>query len=196
LGPLRAMLNALPSDSNLDPLLAFILLLERMPTELLAVVGRHRGGDFSGQMLFVPDAYAAWAYRMRGDESAARTAFTSALVALGAISDAGHRGWLVHAERGLALAALGRRAEALPEVQWLEHTEVFRNDAFEGASVANSCALILAQLGEVDAALDRIERLLSVPSELSVHSLRLDPRWDPIRDHPRFKALLAKYAKG
>jgi len=26
-----------------------------------------------------------------------------------------------------------------------------------------------------------------------VHKLRLDPRWDPIREHPRFKALLAKY---
>jgi hypothetical protein len=38
-----------------------------------------------------------------------------------------------------------------------------------------------------------IERLLEKPSFLSVHTLRLDPRWDPIRDHPRFKALLAKH---
>ena len=28
---------------------------------------------------------------------------------------------------------------------------------------------------------------------LSVHTLRLDPRWDPIREHPRFQTLLAKY---
>ena len=35
--------------------------------------------------------------------------------------------------------------------------------------------------------------VLSVPSDLSVHILRLDPLWDPIRDHPRFQALLAKY---
>jgi len=27
-----------------------------------------------------------------------------------------------------------------------------------------------------------------------VHTLRLDPRWDPNREHPRFKALLVKYA--
>ena len=50
------------------------------------------------------------------------------------------------------------------------------------------------QAGDVDAALDEIERLLARPSWLSVHTLRLDPRWDPIRDHPRFQALLARYA--
>ena len=53
----------------------------------------------------------------------------------------------------------------------------------------------LAQAGEVDAALDEIEELLAGPGFLSVHTLRLDPRWDPIREHPRFQALLAKYEK-
>jgi hypothetical protein len=57
-------------------------------------------------------------------------------------------------------------------------------------------ALILAQAGEDDAALDEIERLLAGPSLLSVHTLQLDPLWDPIRDHPRFKTLLAKYGSG
>ncbi len=47
--------------------------------------------------------------------------------------------------------------------------------------------------GEVDAALDEIEQLLAGPGYVSVHTLRLDPRWDPIREHPRFQALLAKY---
>ena len=37
-------------------------------------------------------------------------------------------------------------------------------------------------------------RLLSRPSWLSVNTLRIDPRWDPIRTQPRFKALLARYA--
>ncbi len=44
-----------------------------------------------------------------------------------------------------------------------------------------------------DASLDEIEGLLARPSNLSVHKLRLDPRWDQIREHPRFQALLAKY---
>ena len=55
-------------------------------------------------------------------------------------------------------------------------------------------ALILTQVGDAGTALDEIERLLSGPSLTSVHTLPLDPRWDPIRDQPRFKALLVKYA--
>jgi hypothetical protein len=42
-------------------------------------------------------------------------------------------------------------------------------------------------------ALDEIERLLAEPSELTVHTLQLDPRWDPIRENPRFKSLLVMY---
>ncbi len=52
-------------------------------------------------------------------------------------------------------------------------------------------ARILAQVGEVDAALDEVERLVNGPAWLSTHTLRLDPLWDPIRKHPRFIALLA-----
>jgi len=28
-----------------------------------------------------------------------------------------------------------------------------------------------------------------------MHALRLDPRWDSIREHPRFRALLSKYTE-
>ena len=69
----------------------------------------------------------------------------------------------------------------------------FREDVLASPLVAEERARILAQAGEVDAALDEIEQLLVGPGFLSVHRLRLDPRWDPIREHPRFQALLAKY---
>jgi len=62
-----------------------------------------------------------------------------------------------------------------------------------GTMAAEARAQTLAQAGHADGALDEIERLLAGPSWLSVHSLRLDPRWDPIRNHPRFQALLKKY---
>ena len=56
-------------------------------------------------------------------------------------------------------------------------------------------AQILAQAGEADAAVDGLELMLSDPAPaITVHTLRLDPVWDPIREHPRFEALLAKYA--
>ena len=37
------------------------------------------------------------------------------------------------------------------------------------------------------------DELLSIPCDLSVGLLRLDPVWDPLRNNPRFQALLEKY---
>jgi hypothetical protein len=47
-------------------------------------------------------------------------------------------------------------------------------------------------VGEADAALDQIEYLLSIPSMFSVSTLRLERRWKPLRDHPRFQAIVAR----
>ena len=54
--------------------------------------------------------------------------------------------------------------------------------------------MIYAMVGENDASLDEIENVLSIPGDFSVQLLRLDPRWDSLRDHPRFQSLLEKYA--
>ena len=79
--------------------------------------------------------------------------------------------------------------------RWIEQSAVYREDAFFGPLVAANRAWILAQAGEAEAALGEIERLLVAPSfNVTVHTLRLDPRWDPIRDDPRFQALLVQYA--
>jgi hypothetical protein len=45
-------------------------------------------------------------------------------------------------------------------------------------------------VGEFDAAIDQLEFLLSIPSEVSIPLLRLDPTWAPLCDHPRFKKLV------
>ena len=48
---------------------------------------------------------------------------------------------------------------------------------------------IYVMVGKFDAAVENIEYLLSVPGELSVPLLKIDPAWDPLRGHPRFKRL-------
>jgi hypothetical protein len=53
--------------------------------------------------------------------------------------------------------------------------------------------MIYARLGRLGDSLDLIDQLLAMPSLMFVASLELDPRWVPLRDHPRFEAVLEKY---
>ena len=200
LDTLRAVLDQLPRDADLAAFgtvrtqRVVLLLWERKSDSLLALLGSSRDAVLGGQQFFQPTSlYAAWAHELRGDDVAAHAAFDSARLLLDSVLAALPDDWRVHAARGLALAGLGRRQEALREARWLQQSVVYRDDAFTGRYVAEERARILAPAGEVDAALDEIEQLLAGPGFLSVHKLRLDPRWDPIREHPRFQALLAKY---
>jgi tetratricopeptide (TPR) repeat protein len=201
LDTLRSALAVLPSNldlgSGVTPAAerATLLLWERKADSLLILLRDPPGGLAKRDELSHPDLFAAWAHELRGDRQAARASFASALSALTTESDAGLYGYYIHARRGAALAGLGRRTEALQEVRWLRESRTCREDhQTAGPDAAEARAIILARLGESDAALDEIERQLAGPSKLTVHMLRLDPRWDPIRQHPRFKALLVKYA--
>jgi len=173
---------------------ATLLLWERDSESLLQTLRTTRVDVFDWWGGYLPSAlFAAWAHQLRGEHVAAHAAFDSACVRLDSAAVGLPDDWRVHAARGLSLAGLRRREDALGEAHWLQQSIVYREDAFQGPDLAEDRALILAQAGDAEAALDEIERLLAGPSRLNVHMLRLDPRWDPIREHPRFKALLAKY---
>ncbi len=47
----------------------------------------------------------------------------------------------------------------------------------------------MALLGETNASVAELEHLLSIASLHSPSSLRLDARWDPLREHLRLQAL-------
>jgi hypothetical protein len=47
-------------------------------------------------------------------------------------------------------------------------------------------------VGEYDKAFDQIEYLFSIPGELSVALLKIDPVWAPLRALPRFQKLIKK----
>src|SRR5574341_175455 len=203
LDTLRAALKSMPADEPLGDMgtanaqRARLLLWEQNSDGLLALLGTAGAAPFDAQDFFLPTAlYAAWAHQLRGDDSMAGAAFDAARRTLDSVIVKLREDWRVHAARGLALAGLRRSQEALREARWLQQSQVYQRDAYGGTRAAEDRARILAQVGELDAALDEIQRLLAGPAYyLSVHTLRLDPLWNPIRDHPRFKALLAKYAE-
>jgi len=66
----------------------------------------------------------------------------------------------------------------------------YENDALFKPIAESFRAKALAQLGEVDAAIDALPHLLEVPGGIHPGELRFSPYWDPLRTNPRFEALL------
>jgi TolB-like protein/Tfp pilus assembly protein PilF len=100
-----------------------------------------------------------------------------------------------HSALGLAYALLGRKEEAIREGERAVALMPASKHAIRGPFRVTDLAIIYASVGEPEAALDRIEHLLSIPSGMTVARLRLEPYWDPLRDHPRFQEILEKYGE-
>jgi eukaryotic-like serine/threonine-protein kinase len=196
LDSLRRALERVPAEQFLrDRVL--LLYRQRDADAMLELLNAAPVKAFERQGYIWPKSFlAARAHRLRGDEQMARAAFHDALSILDSVMVVLPDDWRVHAARGLALAGLGRNDEALREARWLEQSFVYREDLYDRLErLAPIRAEILAHAGKADGALDEIERLLAGPSGLSVNELRLNPVWDPIREHPRFNSLLTKYSE-
>jgi serine/threonine-protein kinase len=167
-----------------------LALWEREQGVLLTLLG-----DTPDRVIFEPQweytpglLYAAWAYQLRGDRAAATRAFSAALVQLDSVLLELPGDPRVHLSRGLAFAGLGRQSEARQEADFvIDYAPYDRHWWGELRSI------IFAQANLIDEALAELELLLAGPSITSVHMVRMDPRYDPIRDDPRFQALLDRY---
>ena len=98
---------------------------------------------------------------------------------------------LLQAIRAQAYAGSGRREAAIGEADAILKTngELWWREWFVYL-LAETYVLV----GDHDAAVSQLRDALMIgPGVLSDAYLRLDPVWDPLRDHPRFQALLAKY---
>src|SRR3546814_964193 len=98
----------------------------------------------------------------------------------------------------VAYARLGEEKAAMREFATAT-TDMRRSHADFDEGVA--LALIQLALGQKAAAIDSLGQYMALQTKdgrslwwVSPAHLRIDPTWDPIRDDPRFQALLAQYA--
>ncbi len=94
---------------------------------------------------------------------------------------------------GLALAGLGQKEEAIDMGLHAVKLCPIAHDVFRGPAFLGELAYIHLATGDFDTALREFEHLLSIPSQFNARILQLDPRLDPVRDDPRFKAMIKKY---
>ncbi len=95
-----------------------------------------------------------------------------------------------HSMLGIAYAGLGRKEEAIQEgiqgVKLLQDTK--RSE--RNLNAAKDMAQIYVMVGAYDKAIDQLKDLLSIPGQLSIPLLKVDPTWKPLQSHPRFIELL------
>jgi TolB-like protein/DNA-binding winged helix-turn-helix (wHTH) protein/Flp pilus assembly protein TadD len=135
---------------------------------------------------------AAMVHGLRGDEPTAEAAYGQALQILEAAVRDHPDDPRLQSSLGIALAAAGRKDDAIRAGQHAVELFPMSKDAFYGAPQVIDLAHIYALLGEDEAALDEIEYLLRVPSWFSPAWLEMDPRWNTLRGQPRFEELLAE----
>jgi hypothetical protein len=133
----------------------------------------------------------AQTYYLRGDQTNARVFAHLAQRIVGeqlrATPDNGQQ----HITRGLALAYLSRKPEAIREGQRGVALWPVTRDALVGFYIAHQLVRIHLLVGENEGALDQLEKLLKLPGYLSPGRLRIDPTFAPLRTNPRFQRLLA-----
>jgi len=137
--------------------------------------------------------FAAYAYELLNEPELAKNSYERALDFLEAAVSESPEDPRLRSSLGITYAALGRKEEAIRE--GIRGTELLPKsvDGYYYLPSAVDLAHIYTIVGQDKAALDQIEYLLSNPSWISVPWLEMDPRWNPLRDHPRFLALLEEY---
>jgi tetratricopeptide (TPR) repeat protein len=95
-----------------------------------------------------------------------------------------------YAALGYAYACKGENKKAIENIMKAIKLKPIKVDAWQGFYKEFDLVKIYIITGNYDLAMDKIEYLLTVPGDLSVPILKIDPAFDRLRDLPRFQKIL------
>jgi tetratricopeptide (TPR) repeat protein len=88
-------------------------------------------------------------------------------------------------------AGLGRKEEAIHEAQRAMELVPIESDALYGGEMVGKLAQVYAWTDEPALAIEKLDMLAKMPSDVSYGDLRFNPGWDSLRNQPRFQKILA-----
>ena len=144
--------------------------------------------EVSNSQVLLGDARA-----LDGNTEGAKEAYLAAKAGLEVLRQEQPESPFLAANLAFTEAGLGNKEAALREAERAVSLLPASQDPVFGPGMEEVLAAIEAQVGESERAITRIERLLTTPYgafPLNQVALRLDPTWDPLRQHPRFKAIV------
>jgi tetratricopeptide (TPR) repeat protein len=134
------------------------------------------------------------ARRAQGEQAKAQAAFTA--------SEQGFREWLSRYPEEpsalgmltMALAGQGRRDDTLREIENAIAIFPLSRDPLRAVEIRQEVANAYSWTGDRVLALDLLEQIVHLPGGPTAGDLKLNPRWDDLRDDSRFPQLIAQAA--
>ena len=132
----------------------------------------------------------AQAYFLMGNQSMSEKYADSAVAEINLKIKESPKDNRYYAALGYAYAYKGDKKSAIENAQKAVKLMPIKIDEWQGFHKELDLAIIYAITGEYNLAMDKIEFLLTIPGELSVPILRIDPVYDKLRRLPRFQKIL------
>ncbi len=149
---------------------------------------------YSDQFYFVPKAnLAAQIYGLLKNQQMEKSSYEAALKFLEEKIKEDPEDSRYYSALGIAYAGLTRKNDAIRAAEKATEILPISKEAYRGALRATDLAQVYTMVGEYDKAFDLIDQLLSIPGELSIPLLRIDPIWTPLRSQSRFQKLLDRF---
>jgi len=196
----RSFLENLPANVELEadpPILYPWVFADMVDGLYLEALERLAEGEFEALQFwfyYIPKAQLkAQVYGLMGRPASERAQYDAAREMMEARVREKPRDARFHSALGIAYAGLGRTEEAIREGKLAVDMISVDKDMWLGPFRKKDLAHIYTLVGDYDSALKEIEFLLANPTYYSTPLIRMDPTWAPLRDHPRFQALMEKY---
>ena len=147
--------------------------------------------DFDNLSWFIPSSlrYAQIYGYMKKDEMSKKYYNEARIILESKISERPEDERL-HSSLGIAYAGLGRKDDAVEQGKLGAELLPVSKDAMRGKCRIEDLALIYVMVGKYDEAIDELKYLLRTSGQVTIPFLKIEPDWDPIREHPRFKKLI------
>ena len=99
----------------------------------------------------------------------------------------------LYSSLGIAYAGLGEKDKAIKEGKRGVELLPISKEAWNGYYKEIDLAQIYTMVGEYDLAINKLDYLLSIPGELSVPYIKINPVWKPLFNNSRFQQVMEKY---